>query len=151
MPRPRSAPRDEATASAPGSRPGRGGRVFAYQLVVVVDDLAMGVTDVVRGADLVGSTPRQIWLARALAQEPPRYTHVPLVVAQDGARLEKRTAGATVRGLREAGVRPERVAGALAEGLGLRASSGPVTPREVAAAADALVWRREPWRIPLAW
>ncbi|HXN30286.1 MAG TPA: tRNA glutamyl-Q(34) synthetase GluQRS, partial [Polyangiaceae bacterium] len=93
--------------------------VFSYQLAVVVDDVAMGITDVVRGADLIASTPRQIWLADALGARPPRYAHVPLVVTEGGARLEKRTPGAIVRELREAGVPAARILGELAHGLGL--------------------------------
>jgi glutamyl-tRNA synthetase len=132
----------------------RGDGVFAYQLAVVVDDLAMGITDVVRGADLVESTPRQIWLARALGAEPPRYAHVPLVVAADGARLEKRTRGARVRELRAAGLAPERVVGELAYGLGLAASNAPTTPADLARAGAAAppppAWPRDPWPVPAA-
>jgi glutamyl-tRNA synthetase len=127
----------------------RGDGVYAYQLAVVVDDLEAGVTDVVRGADLVSSTPRQIWLARMLGREPPRYAHVPLVVAPDGARLEKRTAGITVRELRAAGVAPERIVGELAHGLGLAVSSAPTTPPALAAeGATPVAWPRAPWPIP---
>src|SRR6202041_3147188 len=82
----------------------RGDGVFAYQLAVVVDDLAMGISDVIRGADLASSTPRQVLLARLLGGAPPRYAHLPLVVATDGARLAKRTGGASVHALREAGI-----------------------------------------------
>jgi glutamyl-tRNA synthetase len=128
----------------------RGDGVFAYQLAVVVDDLAMGVTDVVRGADLVPSTPRQIWLARMLGGDVPRYAHLPLVVAPDGSRLEKRTSGASVRELRDRGVAPERIVGELAFGLGLVPTRAPVDAREIAAivAAAPIRWPREPWRIP---
>ncbi len=97
----------------------RGDGVFSYQLAVVVDDLAMGVTDVVRGADLLASTPRQIWLARALGACAPRYGHVPMVVAADGSRLQKRTAGSVVRDLRDTGLSADAVVGELAHGLGL--------------------------------
>jgi len=124
--------------------------VFSYQLAVVVDDLAMGITDVVRGADLLSSTPRQIWLARALGERPPRYAHVPLVVGEGGARLEKRTPGAIVRRLREAGIPASRVVGELAHGLGLAPSSAPTTALELAhaSASRELAWRRESWPIP---
>ena len=130
----------------------RGDGVFAYQLAVVVDDLAQGVTDVVRGADLVSSTPRQIWLARALGAEPPRYTHVALVVAPDGGRLEKRKGGVTARELRGAGVSPERILGELAFGLGLTATNAPTTARAVATdwSGRDIAWRRGPWPIPEA-
>jgi glutamyl-tRNA synthetase len=111
----------------------------------------MGITDVVRGADLVGSTPRQIWLARMLGAGPPRYAHVPLVVATDGARLEKRTRGASVRELRDAGVPAERIVGELAFGLGLASTSAPATPAAIARALGPetpVPWRRDPWPIP---
>jgi glutamyl-tRNA synthetase len=131
----------------------RGDGVFAYQLAVVVDDAAMGVTDVVRGADLIGSTPRQIWLARVLGLTPPAYVHVPLVVAPDGTRLEKRTRGATVRALRDAGVSAPAIVGALARGLGLSPSPAPSSALDIAraSASRAIAWSRAPWRIPTTW
>src|ERR1700722_16091201 len=92
----------------------RGDGAFAYQLAVTIDDVATRVTHVVRGSDLLSSTPRQIWLARVLGAEAPRYAHVPLVVAPDGSRLEKRSLGLTVRALRAAGMEPERLVGELA-------------------------------------
>src|SRR5262249_19083821 len=73
----------------------RGDGVFAYQLAVVVDDLAMGVTEVVRGGDLASSAPRQALLARLLGGEPPGFAHVPLLLGPDGARLAKRAPGMT--------------------------------------------------------
>jgi glutamyl-tRNA synthetase len=131
----------------------RGDGVFAYQLAVVVDDAAMGVTDVVRGADLVASTPRQIWLARALGLPSPRYVHVPLVVAPDGTRLEKRTHGATVRALRDAGVPARTILGALARGLGLSPGDAPASAIDIAraSAGRTIEWARSPWPIPGAW
>jgi glutamyl-tRNA synthetase len=131
----------------------RGDGVYAYQLAVVVDDAAMGVTHVVRGADLVSSTPRQIWLAQSLGSEPPLYTHVPLVVAHGGARLEKRTRGATVRELRDAGVPAAAIVGVLAHGLGLRTSAAPATASDVAlgTTGQPIAWRLSPWPIPAHW
>ena len=64
--------------------------IIAYQLAVVLDDIAQGVTDVVRGADLLDSTPRQLWLYQLLGQTPPRYLHIPLVMRHDGEKLSKR-------------------------------------------------------------
>jgi glutamyl-Q tRNA(Asp) synthetase len=70
--------------------------LFAYQLAVVVDDGAQDVTDVVRGADLLPSTPRQVFLARALALPTPRYMHVPVAVDAHGAKLSKSTGAAAL-------------------------------------------------------
>lgn len=65
--------------------------LWAYQLAVVIDDAAQSITDVVRGADLLDNTPRQIALQRALALPTPRYLHVPIVTATDGQKLSKQT------------------------------------------------------------
>ncbi len=86
----------------------------AYQLAVVVDDAEMGVTEVVRGDDLVPSTPRQLLLYEVLGKAPPRFVHVPLVVGADGRRLAKRHGDARLASLRAAGVRPEKLLGWLA-------------------------------------
>jgi glutamyl-tRNA synthetase len=93
----------------------------AYQLAVVVDDAEMGVTDVVRGDDLVDSTPRQVLLYRALGMSDriPRYTHVPLVVGTDGRRLAKRHGDTRLCWYRERGVAPERVIALLARWSGV--------------------------------
>ncbi len=71
--------------------------VYAYQLAVVLDDIDQGITDVVRGADLLDSTPRQIWLYRLLGQPAPRYLHVPLIMREDGEKLSKRLGSAPLR------------------------------------------------------
>ncbi|HEY6886772.1 MAG TPA: tRNA glutamyl-Q(34) synthetase GluQRS [Solirubrobacter sp.] len=70
---------------------------FAYNLAVVVDDAAQGIEEVVRGADLADSTPRQIWLARTLGVAEPAYAHVPLVLNAEGRRLAKRDGDVTLR------------------------------------------------------
>jgi glutamyl-tRNA synthetase len=131
----------------------RGDGVFAYHLAVVVDDLGMKITDVVRGADLVASTPRQIWLARTLGGAVPRYHHVPMVCSSDGARLQKRAPGATVRCLREVGIAATDIVGRLAYGLGLSPSYEPRRPVDVAreVVGKPVAWRREPWPSPTEW
>jgi glutamyl-tRNA synthetase len=128
----------------------RGDGVFAYQLATVVDDLTMNVSHVVRGDDLVSSTPRQIWLASALGAAPPRYVHVPLVTSSDGSRLEKRTPGGVVRRLREAGASADNIVAELGHGLGLLESATPASALEVvqSCAGREIVWRRQPWAIP---
>jgi glutamyl-tRNA synthetase len=75
----------------------RGDGAPAYNLAVVVDDAAQGVEQVVRGSDLADSTPRQLWLARALGLPEPAHAHVPLVLGPDGARLAKRHGDVTLR------------------------------------------------------
>ena len=75
--------------------------IFAYQLAVVVDDAAMGVTEVVRGADLLASTPRQLLLYRLLGLEAPAFYHFPLLLGSDGQRLSKRNADAGLDALGE--------------------------------------------------
>lgn len=107
--------------------------VPAYQLAVVVDDAAMGITDVVRGDDLLASTARQLILYRALELPPPRFAHVPLVLGSDGARLSKRHGGSAVRALGERGLAPARIVGLLAATLGLCPPDARVTPRELVA------------------
>lgn len=79
--------------------------VFAYQLAVVVDDAGQGVTQVVRGRDLLSSTPRQIALQRALALPTPEYAHLPLVTNPDGSKLGKRDGALPLPSLDEARVR----------------------------------------------
>jgi glutamyl-tRNA synthetase len=93
-------------------------RTPAYQLAVVVDDAAQQVTEVIRGDDLVPSTPRQLLLYEALGLTLPRFIHVPLVVGPDGRRLAKRHGDTRLASLRQAGVRPESLIGLLAWSCG---------------------------------
>ncbi len=92
--------------------------VFAYQLAVVVDDALSGVTEVVRGCDLLSSTPRQIWLHRLLGFPEPTYAHLPLLVGADGHRLAKRLGDLDAGMLRELSTAPALI-GKLAHVLGI--------------------------------
>ena len=78
-----------------------------YNLTVVVDDLDMGITDVIRGDDHVNNTPRQINILKALGKEPPRYAHVPMILGDDGSRLSKRHGAVSVMEYRNQGILPE--------------------------------------------
>ncbi len=102
--------------------------VASYQLAVVVDDARGGITHVLRGDDLLGSTPRQIQVARALGLPVPSYAHVPLLLGPDGGRLAKRAEVESLGALRAQGVRPERLIGLLAGWAGLTDGS-PSTAR----------------------
>lgn len=93
--------------------------LYAYQLAVVVDDALMGVTDVVRGEDLLDSAPRQAALFEALGYTPPRFWHVPLMRDASGEKLSKRDGSTSLAALREAGARPAQIVGQLAGSLGL--------------------------------
>ena len=108
----------------------------AYQVAVVVDDHDQGVGEVVRGDDLLDTTPRQVWLARTLGLRVPAYAHVPLVLGPDGERLAKRHGAVTLADLAASGVDPPHVLGLMAASLGLREQGGTVAP--VASVADLL-------------
>ncbi len=103
----------------------------AYQLAVVVDDAAGGVTEVIRGDDLVPSTPRQLLLYEALGLRPPAFVHVPLVVGPDGRRLAKRHGDTRLSALRQAGVRPEALLGLLAWSCGWLDRAEPIRARDL--------------------
>jgi glutamyl-tRNA synthetase len=93
--------------------------IFAYQFAVVVDDALMHINQVVRGADLLPSTARQILLYEALGFPVPTFAHVPLVLDEQGRRLSKREQSAGLEPLRAAGVSPVQVVGRLAAACGL--------------------------------
>jgi glutamyl-tRNA synthetase len=108
---------------------------WAYQLAVVVDDAAMAISHVTRGADLLSSTPRQRALAEALGLPIPCYAHVPLVLGPDGERLSKRHGAPSLSQLRARGVNPHRMVAMLARSAGLLPESvEAVEPRELIAA-----------------
>ena len=118
----------------------RGDGVFASQLAVVVDDALMGVTEVVRGADLLSSTPRQLWLYRELGLPAPQFYHLPLLLAPDGRRLSKRDGDQSLANLR-ARFSPEEVVGRLAFAVGLQDAPRPRTPQSL---VSDFSWARIP-------
>ena len=126
--------------------------VYAYQLAVVADDLAMGISQVVRGADLLDSTARQIALMRALGSGPPTFAHLGLILAPDGEKVSKREGGWTLAALRERGVSPERIVGWLGWTLGLTDAAQPCPAADLIARwrwlpgqADAFVLDADPF------
>ena len=120
--------------------------LFAYQLAVVVDDAAMGITEVVRGADLLSSTPRQLLLYELLGWEAPEFYHFPLLLSPDGRRLSKRDGDLGLGALRER-YTPEEIIGKLAYLAGQNPGGGPRTPE---ALAEDFHWDAVPRRdIPL--
>ncbi len=114
--------------------------VYAYQLAVVVDDAAAGVTEVVRGLDLLSSTPRQLYLYDRLGLQAPDFAHVPLLVAADGRRLSKRDRDMDLGLLRQE-KRPEEILGLLAHWAGLLEKPEPIAARDLVAVFD---WSRVP-------
>ncbi|MGH2485116.1 MAG: tRNA glutamyl-Q(34) synthetase GluQRS [Ktedonobacterales bacterium] len=116
----------------------RGDGLYAYQLAVVVDDALMGVTQVVRGADLLGSTARQLALYDTLGYPRPRnYAHVPMLRDATGVRLSKREAASGLDPLRARGMQPAQVVGWLAASCGLTPNATPIAARDLAATFDA--------------
>lgn len=121
--------------------------VIAYQLAVVVDDAAMGVTQVVRGQDILASTPRQLLLCRLLGLPVPGYAHIPLLLDEDGERLAKRHQSLSLRALRQEGARPEAVVGLLAYLAGCQDSPAPAMPGQLSSAFRLERLPRGPVRI----
>lgn len=114
--------------------------VFAYQLAVVVDDARMGVTEVVRGADLLSSTPRQLYLYRLLGLPAPQFAHCPLLLAEDGRRLSKRDGDQSLENLR-ARYPADAIVGKLAYAYGLQPTP---EPRSAASLIDSFDWAKVP-------
>ena len=106
--------------------------VWAYQLAVVVDDMRMGVTQVVRGEDILLSTPRQLLLYRLLGGTPPDYAHIPLLHDEYGERLAKRHHSLSLAALRDRGCSSAAIIGYFARLAGLQENASPVTPARLA-------------------
>jgi glutamyl-tRNA synthetase len=109
---------------------------WAYQLAVVVDDAAMEITHVLRGADLWASTPRQVHLQHALGLPTPAFVHVGLLLGPDGRKLSKRHGAPDVGQLRVAGIDPRRVVAWLARTAGLARDVDACTPAELVRSFD---------------
>jgi glutamyl-tRNA synthetase len=124
---------------------GRSNGAPSYHLAVVVDDAAMGVTQVIRGDDLVPSTPRQILLHRSLGYESPGFGHVPLAIGPDGRRLAKRDESIKIASLRNSGVDPRMLIGTLAVACGLERQVIPSTPQDWIQHFSWDTFPREPW------
>lgn len=115
--------------------------VFAYQLAAALDDALMGITEVVRGSDLLSSSPRQIWLQSLFGFSPPRYGHIPLLAAADGRRLSKRDGDLDLGTLRRRFPSPEPILGLLGWLSGLLDRPEPVKAKELIPLFD---WSRIP-------
>ncbi|MCI9128795.1 MAG: tRNA glutamyl-Q(34) synthetase GluQRS [Eggerthellaceae bacterium] len=109
---------------------------FAYQLAVVVDDAAQGVTSVVRGIDLLSSTPQQIYLQSLLGNPHPEYAHVPLLVSKSGRRLAKRDADASMEQMLERFGSPEGIIGHIAYITGMQPEDAPASPEDLLKSFD---------------
>jgi len=109
-----------------------------------VDDARMGITEVLRGDDLLPATPRQLLLYRALGLAAPAFVHVPLVVGPDGRRLAKRHGDTRIATLREQGMPPEQVVGMLANWCGWAALGESITPADLIKRFDLCKLPKEP-------
>ena len=120
----------------------RGDGMFSYQLAVVADDIAMNISEVVRGDDLLSSTPRQLALYAAFGAEAPSFLHVPLLLGEDGRRLSKRHGATALADFRARGVSSQMIVAWLAASLGLAEPHERLHPHQ-------LVPRFELTRLPL--
>ena len=113
----------------------------AYQLAVTVDDQAQGVTDVVRGDDLLPSAAIQARIHRALGGTPPRWWHLPLVLDAGGERMAKRRGSRSLGSLRDAGATPDRIRGLVLAWIGARGAPAPAGAEEFRDAMDVNILR----------
>jgi glutamyl-tRNA synthetase len=120
--------------------------VPAYNLAVVVDDAATGVEEVVRGDDLLASSPRQTYLARLLGLRAPSYAHVPLVLGPDGHRLAKRHGAVTMRDLAAQDSSPGDVLALLAASVNLARPGESIVAGQLVDRFDPDLLPRSPWR-----
>ena len=109
--------------------------VYVYQLAVTVDDGESGVTEVVRGWDLLGSAPRQMYLQELFGFEHPQYAHIPMLMAPEGRRLSKRDQDLDMGVLRQR-LKPEQLIGVLANAAGLTETAAPISAAELATIFD---------------
>jgi glutamyl-tRNA synthetase len=123
----------------------RGDGTPSYNVAVVVDDHDAGIGQVVRGDDLIGTTPRQVLVARLLGIAPPRHLHVPLVVEPDGERLAKRSGSVTLAALAERGIDVEAVRSVLAQSLALADADEATRPSDLLARFDPGAIPRARW------
>ena len=112
--------------------------LFAYQLAVVIDDAEQGVTDVVRGYDLLDSTPRQLWLQQQLKRPQPNYAHIPILVNDLGQKLSKQTYASAIN--------PDQPGTSLWQALSLLGQQPPVDLR-AGQAHEILGWAIAHWRL----
>ncbi len=122
--------------------------VVAYQLAVVIDDIHMGVTQVVRGDDILASTPRQMLLYDLFNAPAPAYAHLPLILDHQGERLAKRHGSLTLAALRDRGATPRAITGYLASLAGLVPEARPLHPRDLVPGFDLARIPRAPIRLP---
>ena len=118
----------------------RGDGVYAYQLAVTVDDARMGVTEVVRGADLLSSTPRQLYLYKTLGLTAPEFYHCPLLLAPGGRRLSKRDGDDSLENLRQK-YTAAQIIGRLAFVYGLQDTPAPAMPADL---VQGFSWKKVP-------
>ena len=109
--------------------------VYVYQLAVTVDDGEAGVTEVVRGWDLLGSAPRQMYLQELFGFDHPQYAHIPMLMAPEGRRLSKRDQDLDMGALRQR-LKPEQLIGVLAHAAGLTENAEPISAAELATIFD---------------